>query len=190
MRATLHRTGGVLGGGVANQPAMGPAWQLRAWAGRAAAPPQCSDLTRVSSRVRVLQDWRAQRHAPRLQPSRWVSRLCSGRSSTPAQRSAALCVQRAPPGRCATPPDTNPTSAAPSSPHQHQHTITVKQRIRAIKNIGKITKAMKMVAASKMRNAQVGGEGRLFLFVHAHTSLAGPAPSCSRCRPRPCKRSS
>lgn len=30
----------------------------------------------------------------------------------------------------------------------------VKQRIRAIKNIGKITKAMKMVAASKMRNAQ------------------------------------
>ncbi len=35
---------------------------------------------------------------------------------------------------------------------------TVKQRIRAIKNIGKITKAMKMVAASKMRNAQVAVE--------------------------------
>jgi len=35
----------------------------------------------------------------------------------------------------------------------------VKQRIRAIKNIGKITKAMKMVAASKMRNAQVAVEG-------------------------------
>eukprot|EP00798_Chlamydomonas_sp_ICE-L_P026058 gene26058-11759_t len=34
----------------------------------------------------------------------------------------------------------------------------VKQRIRAIKNIGKITKAMKMVAASKMRNAQVAME--------------------------------
>lgn len=34
----------------------------------------------------------------------------------------------------------------------------VKQRIRAIKNIGKITKAMKMVAASKMRNAQVAVE--------------------------------
>jgi F-type H+-transporting ATPase subunit gamma len=37
-------------------------------------------------------------------------------------------------------------------------THTVKQRIRAIKNIGKITKAMKMVAASKMRNAQVAVE--------------------------------
>lgn len=35
----------------------------------------------------------------------------------------------------------------------------VKQRIRAIKNIGKITKAMKMVAASKMRNAQAAVEG-------------------------------
>jgi F-type H+-transporting ATPase subunit gamma len=34
----------------------------------------------------------------------------------------------------------------------------VKQRIRAIKNIGKITKAMKMVAASKMRNALVAVE--------------------------------
>lgn len=34
----------------------------------------------------------------------------------------------------------------------------VKQRIRAIKNIGKITKAMKMVAASKMRNAQTAVE--------------------------------
>jgi len=34
----------------------------------------------------------------------------------------------------------------------------VKQRIRAIKNIGKITKAMKMVAASKMRNAQLAVE--------------------------------
>ena len=31
----------------------------------------------------------------------------------------------------------------------------VKMRIRAIKNIGKITKAMKMVAASKMRAAQI-----------------------------------
>lgn len=37
-------------------------------------------------------------------------------------------------------------------------THTVKQRIRAIKNIGKITKAMKMVAASKMRNAQTAVE--------------------------------
>lgn len=37
-------------------------------------------------------------------------------------------------------------------------TPAVKQRIRAIKNIGKITKAMKMVAASKMRNAQTAVE--------------------------------
>jgi F-type H+-transporting ATPase subunit gamma len=37
-------------------------------------------------------------------------------------------------------------------------TTAVKQRIRAIKNIGKITKAMKMVAASKMRNAQTAVE--------------------------------
>lgn len=36
--------------------------------------------------------------------------------------------------------------------------LAVKQRIRAIKNIGKITKAMKMVAASKMRNAQTAVE--------------------------------
>lgn len=34
----------------------------------------------------------------------------------------------------------------------------MKQRIRAIKNIGKITKAMKMVAASKMKNAQIAVE--------------------------------
>jgi F-type H+-transporting ATPase subunit gamma len=37
---------------------------------------------------------------------------------------------------------------------RHGSNQAVKQRIRAIKNIGKITKAMKMVAASKMRNAQ------------------------------------
>jgi len=36
--------------------------------------------------------------------------------------------------------------------------LAVKQRIRAIKNIGKITKAMKMVAASKMKNAQIAVE--------------------------------
>ncbi|KAI8469133.1 MAG: F1F0 ATP synthase gamma subunit [Monoraphidium minutum] len=40
----------------------------------------------------------------------------------------------------------------------HASSQAVKQRIRAIKNIGKITKAMKMVAASKMRNAQVAVE--------------------------------
>lgn len=42
---------------------------------------------------------------------------------------------------------------------RHASNQAVKQRIRAIKNIGKITKAMKMVAASKMRNAQVAVEG-------------------------------
>jgi F-type H+-transporting ATPase subunit gamma len=38
---------------------------------------------------------------------------------------------------------------------RHASNQAVKMRIRAIKNIGKITKAMKMVAASKMRAAQV-----------------------------------
>jgi len=41
---------------------------------------------------------------------------------------------------------------------RHGSNQAVKQRIRAIKNIGKITKAMKMVAASKMRNAQTAVE--------------------------------
>ncbi|GFR50093.1 hypothetical protein Agub_g12238 [Astrephomene gubernaculifera] len=41
---------------------------------------------------------------------------------------------------------------------RHASNQAVKQRIRAIKNIGKITKAMKMVAASKMKNAQVAVE--------------------------------
>eukprot|EP00882_Tetradesmus_deserticola_P001339 GHRQ01001449.1.p1 GENE.GHRQ01001449.1~~GHRQ01001449.1.p1 ORF type:complete len:328 (+),score=182.51 GHRQ01001449.1:111-1094(+) len=41
---------------------------------------------------------------------------------------------------------------------RHASNQAVKQRIRAIKNIGKITKAMKMVAASKMRNAQAAVE--------------------------------
>lgn len=48
---------------------------------------------------------------------------------------------------------------ASSSGVRHASTLAVKQRMRAIKNIGKITKAMKMVAASKMRNAQVAVEG-------------------------------
>ncbi len=51
---------------------------------------------------------------------------------------------------------------SPLHTHTHppptDHGTAVKQRIRAIKNIGKITKAMKMVAASKMRNAQVAVE--------------------------------
>lgn len=33
--------------------------------------------------------------------------------------------------------------------------LTVKTRMKSVQNIQKITKAMKMVAASKMRNAQV-----------------------------------
>ncbi|KAG2483139.1 hypothetical protein HYH03_017985 [Edaphochlamys debaryana] len=41
---------------------------------------------------------------------------------------------------------------------RHASNQAVKQRIRAIKNIGKITKAMKMVAASKMKNAQTAVE--------------------------------
>ncbi|KAG2453249.1 hypothetical protein HYH02_002572 [Chlamydomonas schloesseri] len=41
---------------------------------------------------------------------------------------------------------------------RHASNQAVKQRIRAIKNIGKITKAMKMVAASKMKNALVAVE--------------------------------
>lgn len=41
---------------------------------------------------------------------------------------------------------------------RHASNQAVKMRIRAIKNIGKITKAMKMVAASKMRSAQVAVE--------------------------------
>jgi F-type H+-transporting ATPase subunit gamma len=53
------------------------------------------------------------------------------------------------------------SSSAPLAMEQqlrHASNQAVKQRIRAIKNIGKITKAMKMVAASKMRNAQAAVE--------------------------------
>lgn len=46
----------------------------------------------------------------------------------------------------------------PSVSSAHHSLLAVKQRIRAIKNIGKITKAMKMVAASKMKNAQIAVE--------------------------------
>uniref|UniRef100_A0A7S3RAQ1 ATP synthase subunit gamma n=1 Tax=Dunaliella tertiolecta TaxID=3047 RepID=A0A7S3RAQ1_DUNTE len=51
------------------------------------------------------------------------------------------------------------TPATPSTEQvRHAGNLAVKQRIRAIKNIGKITKAMKMVAASKMKNAQIAVE--------------------------------
>lgn len=54
------------------------------------------------------------------------------------------------------------TASSCSGRHAHYclvvYPFAVKQRIRAIKNIGKITKAMKMVAASKMRNAQLAVE--------------------------------
>lgn len=49
-------------------------------------------------------------------------------------------------------------AAAVVQTHLVSRPTAVKQRIRAIKNIGKITKAMKMVAASKMRNAQTAVE--------------------------------
>jgi hypothetical protein len=66
----------------------------------------------------------------------------------------------------------------------------VKQRIRAIKNIGKITKAMKMVAASKMRNAQVAVENSrgivnpfVRLFGDHPGALPRPLPvRCTRSR--------
>lgn len=78
-------------------------------------------------------------------------------------------------------------------PHAHPHNATssskpaVKQRIRAIKNIGKITKAMKMVAASKMRNAQVAVEnsrGIVAPFVRLfgdHPGELRGAAACSAC---------
>jgi F-type H+-transporting ATPase subunit gamma len=68
----------------------------------------------------------------------------------------------------------------PPSPSIKTNQPTVKQRIRAIKNIGKITKAMKMVAASKMRNAQVAVEnsrGLVSPFVRLfgdHPAIAPP----------------
>ena len=44
------------------------------------------------------------------------------------------------------------------NPNADSYNVKKRVFIRAIKNIGKITKAMKMVAASKMRNAQVAVE--------------------------------
>jgi hypothetical protein len=60
----------------------------------------------------------------------------------------------------------------------------VKQRIRAIKNIGKITKAMKMVAASKMRNAQTAVEhsrGIVEPFVRLFGDYPGEGRSGASC---------
>ena len=48
---------------------------------------------------------------------------------------------------------------------------TVKQRMRSVTNIQKITKAMKMVAASKMRVAQVSTEKARGLIVPLIKSL-------------------
>ncbi len=36
--------------------------------------------------------------------------------------------------------------------------LLIKQRIRGVKNIAKITKAMEMIAASRMRKAQERGQ--------------------------------
>jgi F-type H+-transporting ATPase subunit gamma len=62
---------------------------------------------------------------------------------------------------------------------RHASNQAVKQRIRAIKNIGKITKAMKMVAASKMRNAQLAVEnsrGMVEPFVRLFGDYPGIEP--------------
>jgi F-type H+-transporting ATPase subunit gamma len=59
---------------------------------------------------------------------------------------------------------------------RHASNQAVKQRIRAIKNIGKITKAMKMVAASKMRNALVAVEESRGM-VQPFTRLFGDHPA-------------
>lgn len=49
--------------------------------------------------------------------------------------------------------------------------VAVKQRMRSVTNIQKITKAMKMVAASKMRVAQVSTEKARGLIVPLVKSL-------------------
>lgn len=49
--------------------------------------------------------------------------------------------------------------------------VAVKQRMRSVTNIQKITKAMKMVAASKMRVAQVSTEQARGLIVPLYKSL-------------------
>ena len=55
---------------------------------------------------------------------------------------------------------------------------TVKQRMRSVTNIQKITKAMKMVAASKMRVAQVSTEKARGMIVPLIRSL-GDLPGTS-----------
>lgn len=55
---------------------------------------------------------------------------------------------------------------------------TVKQRMRSVTNIQKITKAMKMVAASKMRVAQASIEKARGLMVPLVKSL-GDLPGTS-----------
>lgn len=55
--------------------------------------------------------------------------------------------------------------------HSLVHGTAVKQRMRSVTNIQKITKAMKMVAASKMRVAQVSTEKARGLIVPLYKSL-------------------
>ena len=59
----------------------------------------------------------------------------------------------------------------------------VKQRMRSVTNIQKITKAMKMVAASKMRVAQVSTEKARGLIVPLYKSL-GDLPGQAAAHPR------
>lgn len=75
-----------------------------------------------------------------------------------AQRCGLLAAESASPAASALGVEAFPACGVAMEQVRYASNQAVKQRIRAIKNIGKITKAMKMVAASKMRNAQAAVE--------------------------------
>lgn len=56
------------------------------------------------------------------------------------------------------------------------HCYTVRNRMKSVKNIQKITKAMKMVAASKLRAIQTKAENSRGLW-QPFTALLGDSPS-------------
>ena len=58
------------------------------------------------------------------------------------------------------------------------HYYTVRNRMKSVKNIQKITKAMKMVAASKLRAIQTKAENSRGLW-QPFTALLGGTPSMS-----------
>ena len=58
------------------------------------------------------------------------------------------------------------------------HYYTVRNRMKSVKNIQKITKAMKMVAASKLRAIQTKAENSRGLW-QPFTALLGDTPSMS-----------